>query len=270
MLVVALVAGAVVVAASLGSCAARGDGAAAGSAAGVGSGVGQPAAVGQGEAAASGDSVTAVGQERVSRDRTKGARTFVYECEGGSAGGSSGGSADGLTFAARIEGETAWLFLPGETVSLPYVAAASGAKYTDGESLFWSKGEEALLEWRGRRHSGCRNNRRAAIWEHAKLSGVDFRAVGQEPGWHLEIRRADTVVLVSDYGSVRHTFPWAEPLSEAGAARTTYWVQSGRDELKVVLQPGPCHDTMSGEQYETKVTVWLNGRELRGCGRALH
>jgi len=171
---------------------------------------------------------------------------------------------------ARIEGETAWLFLPRKTVSLPQAQSASGARFADEETLFWLKGEESLLKWRGRQYEGCRNDRRAAIWEHAKLNGVDFRAVGQEPGWHLEIRRADTVVLESDYGAARHTFPWPEPVGDSTAPRTAYWMQSGHDELEVVLELGPCYDSMSGQQFETKVTVWLNGRELRGCGRALH
>ncbi|MFC1526454.1 COG3650 family protein [Candidatus Latescibacterota bacterium] len=192
------------------------------------------------------------------RQRLEGARTFVYEC------------GDGPSFVARIEGETAWLFLPGRTVSLPHVAAASGAQYEDEEILFWSKGGEAMLEIGDEQYRSCRNNRRAAVWEHAKLNGVDFRGVGQEPGWHLEIRRADTVVLVSDYGSARHTFPWVAPETDPAARRTTYRTQVGDEELRVLLQPGPCRDTMSGEAFETKVTVWLNSTKLEGCGRALH
>ena len=82
----------------------------------------------------------------------------------------------------RIEGENAWLFLPTGTVNLPHVPSGSGAKYTDGEITFWSKGEEATLE------------------------------VGE----------------------------------------------------------GARQDTMSGEAFETTVTVVLDGKEFRGCGRALH
>lgn len=203
-------------------------------------------------------------------DRGEGAATFVFECGRGTPGSATGEATDSLAFVARIEGETAWLFLPGQTVSLPHVEAASGTKYTDGEVLFWQKVDEARLEWQGRTYAGCRNNRPAAVWEHAKLNGADFRAVGQEPGWHLEIRRADTVVLVSDYGTARHTFPWAEPVGEPRVPRTTYWLQSGAEELRVVVEPGPCSDTMSGEQFETRVTLWLNGQKLQGCGRALH
>ena len=272
----------------LNACATLRDGVAAGSDSQSPVGVEQPPtrSLGEGDAQAGAEIPLAA-----SPDRGEGARTFVFECEGGGtdapegdasiapAGGATadqvvgdslGETADALTFIARIEGETAWLFLPRQTVSLPHVQTASGARYADGGTAFWSRADEATLEWRGERSTGCRNNPRSAVWEHAKLSGVDFRAVGQEPGWHLEIRRADTVVLVSDYGTARHTFPWTEPVDDPRALRTAYWMQSGPDELKVVLELGPCYDTMSGEQFETRVTVWLNGRELTGCGRALH
>lgn len=59
-------------------------------------------------------------------------------------------------------------------------------------------------------------------------------------------------------------------MDDPRALRTAYWMQSGHHELKVVLEFGPCYDTMSDEQFETRVTVWLDGRELTGCGRALH
>lgn len=262
MLVPSLLCGALATGLGLSACAARRDGAAPPGTAETRIGTEQPLATGVGEGAPTGDSAESPRRQPPWRDRREGARTFVFECERGSAVG-------GLSFVATIEGETAWLFLPSKTVSLPRVEAASWTRYADGEMLFGSKGEEALLEWRGQRYTGCRNNPRAAIWEHAKLNGVDFRAVGQEPGWSLEIRRADAAVLVSDYGTVRHTFPWAEPVNDPGTPRTTYWMQSGREELKVVLEPGPCHDTMSGEKFETTVTLWLNGRRLRGCGRAL-
>ena len=38
----------------------------------------------------------------------------------------------------------------------------------------------------------------------------------------------------------------------------------------VLLQALPCFDTMSGDGFETTVTVKLDGREFHGCGRALH
>ena len=78
--------------------------------------------------------------------------------------------------------------------------------------MFWSKGDEAMLEVGKKRHVHCKNNRAEAIWEDAKLRGVDFRAVGNEPGWHLELTAGEKVVFVGDYGTTRQEFP---PLSRS-------------------------------------------------------
>ena len=42
------------------------------------------------------------------------------------------------------------------------------------------------------------------------------------------------------------------------------------DDLVIVLEGQTCRDTMSGEEFETTVTVVLDGNKYRGCGRALH
>jgi uncharacterized membrane protein len=183
--------------------------------------------------------------------------TLVYEC------------ADGLTFVAALRGDTAWAFLSSGTVALPHVSAASGARYAESDVVLWMKGEDVTLELPGSQAKSCRNNRRQAIWEHAKLSGVDFRAVGNEPGWHLEIS-PDSIRLVSDYGERRAAFPTPEYRTDTVLSRTVYRTVSGGDTLEVRLELGPCHDTMSGEAFETSVTLALGDRTLRGCGRALH
>ena len=188
------------------------------------------------------------------------AQTFVYECSD-------------LEFVALIEGEAAWLFLPGETVSLAHISAASGARYRNEATQFWSKGEEAMLEWNGKQHNRCRNNRTRAIWEHAKLNGVDFRAVGNEPGWVLELRDnngSGSISFVTDYGSTGNLFPSIERKTEGSARRTIYHAQSGEQQIKLVLEGLHCNDSMADISYETTVTVFVDDREFRGCGRALH
>jgi putative lipoprotein len=187
-----------------------------------------------------------------------GPQTYVYECE------------DNYRFPVRIEGRKAWLFLPGNTVSLPSVPAGSGAKYSDGRMFFWSKGETALLEGFAGGRRSCRNNRFLAIWEHAKLNGVDFRAVGNEPGWHLELTGGGKLLFVSDYGQSRYEFNTPEPVSDAGARTTTYRVQNHEHTLVVRITGQACRDTMRGDSFESTVTVTLDGRIHNGCGKALH
>ena len=184
--------------------------------------------------------------------------TYVYEC------------GDGLRFTVRIEGEKAWLFLPSGTIDLPHVVAASGAKYSDGSVTFWSKGESAMLERENQPRAECNNNRKQAIWEDAKLRGADFRATGNEPGWHMEISRSYGIVLVTNYGSEHYQFPVTEPASNATSAKTIYETKQGEHELKVVLEGKRCADSMSGDKFETTVTVIIDGTQLNGCGSALH
>lgn len=188
---------------------------------------------------------------------TRSATTHVYAC-------------GDYAFVARVEGEQVWLFLPSGTVAVPRVVSGSGAKYSDGSVTYWSKGQEALLELPDRTLTECVRDPRRSVWEHAKLEGVDFRAVGNEPGWLLEIRNGLSILLVSDYGARRDRFPAPEPRVEADAARTRYETREGDHRLTVVLEGGSCRDSMSGEAFETRVTVTLDGRTLRGCGRALH
>ena len=185
------------------------------------------------------------------------ASTFVYECD------------DGYGFVARIQGETAWVFLPETTAALPHVPAASGARYGEGSITYWSKGEEASLEAAGTEHPTCINDRRRAVWEHAKLNGADFRAVGNEPGWLLEIypRR---MVLVTNYGEQRYEFETPVPVDRPEERRTTYEAAHGEVRVIVELEGKECRDTMSDDRFETTVTVRVNDTTYRGCGRALH
>jgi len=185
-------------------------------------------------------------------------RTFVFEC------------AEAYRFPVRIEGGRAWLFLTGQTISLPQVQAASGTKYSDGKTTFWSIGDEARYETPGGADYNCRNNRALAIWEHAKFNGVDFRAVGNEPGWHLEITRGRKIVFVSDYGQRRYEFDTPEPESKAVQRTTLYRTGSGDHTLEVSITGQPCRDTMRGDRFESTVTVTLDNQTYRGCGKALH
>jgi membrane-bound inhibitor of C-type lysozyme len=185
-------------------------------------------------------------------------KTFVYECP------------DDYSFVARTEDSKVWLFLPGKTIDLPRVTSASGAKYTDGDILFWSKGSEAMLEAGNGRHTGCRNNPARAIWEHAKLNGADFRATGNEPGWYLEISNKRDILLVTDYGQTTYQFTSATLQAEPHAESAVYHARNERDIVEIVVTARPCRDTMSGTAYPSTVSVIVNDKRLAGCGKPLH
>ena len=104
------------------------------------------------------------------------------------------------------------------------------------------------------------------VWHAAKLRGVAFRAIGQEPGWLLEITNGEEILLVTDYGERRTSMPYVEPVVYQDERRTQYVI----DEYDTVVEirGETCNDSMSGEQFEVTVIVQEADRELRGCGRA--
>lgn len=201
------------------------------------------------------DNESASGDEASS---SKKAQTFVYECP------------DGFEFVARTETDAVWLFLPGNTIDLPLIKSTSGTTYSKGGHLFSVDGDKAMIMSGIGKHSDCRNNRSKAIWEHAKLNGVDFRALGNEPGWYLEISNKTDLLLVADYGELRYQFKSSTIRSEAGKKTTVYEASNNDDTIEVVLTGTPCQDSMSGEQFSTTVSVRINDKRYQGCGKALH
>ena len=184
--------------------------------------------------------------------------SYVYDCD------------NGYRFTARIEDEKAWLFLPDRTVMLPQIKAANSPKFSDGRITFRPKANLTILDTGQEVYNHCRNNRAEAIWEDAKFRGVSFRAVGNEPGWQIEITHGAHILYVGDYGITRHEFQTPAPLVDQQTGETTYRVKVTGHDVTIVLKGQRCRDTMSDEEFDAKVTVIFDGRELRGCGRALH
>jgi uncharacterized membrane protein/membrane-bound inhibitor of C-type lysozyme len=193
--------------------------------------------------------------------------TYVFDC---------GADAEPFRFTMRSgPGEIA-LWLPPR-FARPYlvlgqVRAASGARYEEGDVVVWTKGDAATLTVGADTFAGCRQDRKASIWEHAKLSGVDFRAVGNEPPWILEIRREQSLTMWLGYDRQRIVTPHPTPHTDPEARRTTYHAVTEAHDLTVTLSrpDGPCRDSMSGDEFETIVEIQLDGRSYRGCGRPLH
>ncbi len=177
---------------------------------------------------------------------------------------------DGRTLVTSERDGVFSLFLGGpDRRSLERVPAASGAKYEGEGVLFWSRGEEARLELDGVATT-CRVNAYRSIWEDAKLRGADFRAVGNEPGWHLELFSSEESLLVTDYGSRRFRFMATGPESLTGGTGSVFSGTADGVRIRIELTPGPCADSMADIEYETTVVVELDDRRLRGCGNALH
>ena len=105
------------------------------------------------------------------------------------------------------------------------------------------------------------------VWNAAKSRGVAFRAIGQEPGWHLEITNGEKIVLVTDYGSTTTTMSYVDPVVHEEDRLSRYALDSHQTTIEIRSER--CADILSGEEFEAAVTVFIGDRELRGCGRAL-
>lgn len=180
--------------------------------------------------------------------------TLVYECLG-------------YEFIARIgPGEMA-VWLEDRYLILSQARSASGVKYAEGDVIFWTKGDEATLFLGAQRHTECQLAPGRAPWEDARRRGIDFRAVGNEPGWHLEIRDGGQMLYIGDYGMNRVMTP--DPGAEEVASGRIYHAVTEANELIVEIVDEACTDTMKGDSFPAQVNVTINGKTLRGCGMAL-
>ncbi len=184
-------------------------------------------------------------------------KTYVYECESGD------------SIVVNIKDQSAWLFLPHNTVQL-HPVAGEDETFSNGSITYWRQGEQATIETPDKKYQQCRNNRQLAIWENAKLRGVDFRATGNEPGWYLEISQMEKILLVTDYGQRRLEFTSIERSTDPVARTTIYHANNDKHKLVLALEGRKCTDSMSEQQFQTTVMFVLDEIEYRGCGAALH
>ena len=183
-------------------------------------------------------------------------KTFVFECD------------STFSFTVQLINEKAKVILPEKTYELKHVEAASGAKYSDGEITFWTKGEEAFLELKDTTYRNCVNNGVAAVWEKAKLSGVDFRASGFEPGWHLEIKNDEKTLFVTNYGNERYEFVTPKPEVNDETGETIYHFNKRNIKLTATIKDEECTDP-KGDKYNLTAYIEFGGNNLRGCGKNL-
>ncbi len=98
---------------------------------------------------------------------------------------------------------------------------------------------------------------------------VDFRAVGQEPGWVLEITEGESIHFTYAYGEREAYAPVPRPEIDPATGTVVYHAVTEAHDLGVTIERTPCVDVMSGAAHETTVTVTLNGETYRGCGGRL-
>lgn len=165
-------------------------------------------------------------------------------------------------------GETVRLSYSGQRLELPIAVSASGARYADeAGNEFWGKGQdEATLTLAGEERRQCSRSDRASPWDVAADNGVSFRAIGQEPGWLLELEEGEGG---QDHSMTAH-LDYGQRLLEATDLQREDDTWSGQTAdgtgIALTIEDRECADIMSGERFRAAASLVVNGDEYQGCG----
>ena len=159
------------------------------------------------------------------------------------------------------------LDLGGKPLVLPHAVSASGARYADAAgNEFWTKGREGTLSLAGKEKLDCSQTDEASPWDAARERGIAFRAVGNEPGWWVEVGTGGTPSLHAelDYGERKLDIARAEATADGFRGRTGDGV-----DVALVATRQACQDGMSGQDFPATAALTVGDRTYRGCGRFL-
>lgn len=108
----------------------------------------------------------------------------------------------------------------------------------------------------------------ASPWDAARSRGIGFRAVGNEPGWLVEIGMGEAPALHAelDYGQRRLDIAHAQPLDDGSGFGATA-ADGTRVELRI--ERGACSDGMSDLEYPASAELVVGTASYHGCGRFL-
>jgi putative lipoprotein len=70
---------------------------------------------------------------------------------------------DDFAFIAKFSAGQVELATPGRSITLPHVISGSGARYSDGHTTLWNKGNEAMLEMNGVHYKNCKTDTLPAV-----------------------------------------------------------------------------------------------------------
>ena len=104
--------------------------------------------------------------------------------------------------------------------------------------------------------------------EEARVAGYEYWAIGNEPGWTLQIgpRR---ILWETDYGQTVHEAETSEPVIDPALSSSLYRTEVDGSALVITVIDEPCSDDMSGEAFSIRAIIEFRERIYRGCGESL-
>lgn len=185
---------------------------------------------------------------------------------------------EAFEFTVRRGAAELALWLPGEfarpylVLSEEYVGTEFTGLYREADVSVDLADASVELVVGGERFEACRENRLRSVWEHAKLSGMSFRATGENPAWYLEIRDGDRLEFRSALDATALRLPMADIRIDSGVAGASYRSPGAEPLLLVQIDAAPCvvRDGLGLAGAGVSVVVTSGGRRFGGCGRPLH
>ncbi len=169
-------------------------------------------------------------------------------------------------FSARVMPGLVSLRLPTRTAALPQARTPSGTRYAADGLELRSWGETATLRMGSETHADCAGMRVESPWEEARLLGADFRAIGQDPVWSLELDAGRHMRFLIE-GSSEVITPIAEPVGADGVM--TYRASTGAHTIDVTIRAEACPNPLLGPGFTHSVKLVVDGFPYLGCGRML-
>ncbi|HEX9208545.1 MAG TPA: hypothetical protein VF851_09925, partial [Steroidobacteraceae bacterium] len=110
--------------------------------------------------------------------------------------------------------------------------------------------------------------RAESLVEDARVRGVIYRALGNEPGWTLEIGPQAQLDWITNYGTERVRFTESKVTVSADGLTRVYTAGQGENSITVTVRPERCVD--DGDiAYDYTAVVEFGGTTLRGCASRL-
>ncbi|MGM0526247.1 MAG: META domain-containing protein [Pseudomonadota bacterium] len=150
------------------------------------------------------------------------------------------------------------LSMRGGQQQLQQLPAASGSKYQneDGTTVFWSKGREAQVTWRGEQLPLCT--------EDGYLpNDVAFR--GNEPFWLLTVN-GQQATLTTPEDEQQLSLTDERQKADSKASDGNHWRVETTAGHQLEVIDNICYDSMSGIAYPYQVTLLHLDKQLNGCG----
>ena len=170
--------------------------------------------------------------------------------------------------ASAGDGGAVRLSYSGQRLELPTIDSATGTRYADdqGNEMLIKDDGSGVLVLAGEQRRECVLSDRASPWDIATDDGVDYRAVGQEPGWLVEVTEgegdgASALTAHLDYGQ---RLLEVLDLQREGDGFSGSTATGERVELAV--EERECVDPMSGERFRTAASLVVDGQQYEGCG----